>query len=143
MDISLVATLLKRLGAVCLAFVIFWHVTHHVPPRRGKAIVHVSQGDVVVIVDQMFCRVPTFAESPIVCYLEPGKHKAQVWRHGVMLGEEHFTVEPGKDLVIPAFDRPDADTDATNDRSVAAAEPISSAGLTARIRQPVATAIPN
>src|SRR6516164_11683346 len=110
MDISLIATLLKRLGAVCLAFVIFWHITHHVPPRRGKAIVHVSQADVVLIVDQSNYRVPTSAESPIVCYLEPGKHKAQVWRHGVLLGEEHFTVEPGRERVIPAFDRPDADT---------------------------------
>jgi hypothetical protein len=143
MDISLIATLLKRLGAVCLAFVIFWHVTHHAPPRRGKAIVHVSQGDVVVIVDQLNYRVPTSSESPIVCYLEPGPHKAQVWRHGRLLGETHFAVGPGEDRVIPAFDRPDADTDAANDRPVAAAEPISPAGLTARIRQPMATAIPN
>jgi len=143
MDISLIATLLKRLGVVCLAFVIFWHVTQHGPPRRGKAIVHVSQGDVVVIVDQMNYRVPRSPESPIVCYLEPGTHRAQVWRHGHLLGEKHFAIAPGEERVIPALDRADADTDAANDRPVAAAEPIRPAGLAARVRQPMATAVPN
>jgi hypothetical protein len=143
MVISLIASLLKRLGAVCLAFVIIWHVTQHAAPRLGKAIVHVSQSDVVVIVDQRDYSVRTFAESPVICELEPGDHTVQVWRRGVLLGEEHFTVESGKETVVAPFDRPHSDTHAATDPTVPTAQPNSGPSLAVRIRRPTATAIRN
>lgn len=141
MDISMIATLLKRLAAVCFAFVVFWHVTHQAPPRRGKAIVHVSQSDVVVIIDHQDHRVPTYAESPVVCELDPGNHSAQVWRRGILLGQVRFTIEAGKDVVIPAFDRPEFETGAASEPSAPAAEPIGTAGLAASIRPPAPAVI--
>jgi hypothetical protein len=143
MDISLIATLLKRLGAICLALVIFWHVTQHAAPRRGKAIVHVSQSDVVVFVDHQNYHISNYAESPVVCDLEPGDHQAQVWRHGILIGEERFTVEAGEEVVVPPFDRAGPDIDPALDRPVPTAERIRPAGLAARIREPEPTVVPN
>jgi hypothetical protein len=109
MDISLIATWLKRLGAICLALVILWHVSHRAaPPRRGKAIVHVLESNVSVIVDRLEFLVPSLSRSPIVCELDAGLHLAQVWRNGVLLAEERFVVEPGGEVVIsPALQRPE------------------------------------
>jgi len=143
MVISMIATLLKRLGAVCLAFVIFWHVTHASAPRRSRAIVHVSQPGVMVIVDHANYRIRSIAESPVICELEPGDHRAQVWRDGVMVGEEHFTVEPGKDLVLPPFDGRGAETAVAGARPVATADSISPAGLAAHIQLSEPTAAAN
>jgi hypothetical protein len=145
MNISLIATLLKRLAAVCFALVVFWHVAHQDPPQRGKAIVHVSQSDVMVLVDQKEHHVPTDGVSPVVCQLEPGNHWAQVWRRGVLLGQVRFTVEAGKDVMIPPFDRPEveaeADTSVASDPPAPTARSIGTAGLAARIRPPAPTAV--
>ncbi len=100
MNISLIATLVKRLGAVCLTFVILWHVAQHTGLRRGTVVVHVTQQDVMVDVDEQRYHVGSIVQSPLVCELEPGHHVAEVWRSGVLLGEESFTIEPGKDVII-------------------------------------------
>ena len=77
MDISLIATLARRLGAVCLALVIFWLVARHAGPQRGTAIVHVLQPNVVVAVDDRSYLVESIAQSPVVCDLEPGPHRGE------------------------------------------------------------------
>ncbi len=107
MDISLIATLARRLGAVCLALVIFWLVARHAGPQRGTAIVHVLQPNVVVSVDGESYPVDSIAQSPIVCDLEPGHHVVKV-RHGrMLLGEEEFTVEAGQEVVLCPFHDPE------------------------------------
>jgi len=134
MTISLIATLLKRLGAVCLAFLIFWHASHHASPWRGKAIVHVSEvGHVLVAVDQKLYRVDSLADAPVICDLEPGPHVAQVWLRGVLRGEEHFTIEPGKEVVIAPFDHPAIEGAPNSDRPEPAAQMAPGAGLAVRI----------
>jgi hypothetical protein len=100
MDISLIVTLVKRLGMAFLAFVILWHVAQHAGQRRGRAIVHVSQPDVMVDVDDRSFHVGSLTESPVVCDLEPGPHRAEVWRNGRMVGEQRFAVEAGQDIVV-------------------------------------------
>jgi hypothetical protein len=100
MDISLIATLVKRLGAVCLAFVIFWHVAQHGGPRQGKAIVHVSRPDVVVAVDHIDHPVDSTAPSPLVCELGPGKHVAQMLHGDSLLDEQSFIIEPGQAATV-------------------------------------------
>jgi hypothetical protein len=144
MIISMIATLLKRLGAVCLAFVIFWHVTQHAGPRRGKAIVQVPDtDDIVVAVDQRNYHVRTPEETPVVCDLEPGTHIVQVWRRGVLRGEEHFIIEAGKEVVIAPLGRPPVDRGALSGRLAATAEGNGPAGLAVRIRQPEPRAVHN
>ena len=99
MDISLIATLAEALGAICLAIVIFWHV---VPTRRSPA----GQGD----------RACAPARYVVVAGRSHGATTSDRWRNrrwcaiwsrartwrssddgGLLLGEEDFTVEAGKD----------------------------------------------
>ena len=129
MDISLVATLVKRLGAVCLAFVILWHVAQHAGPRRGKAIVHVTRPDVAVVVDQREYRLESIAQSPVVCELEPGEHVARIWHGEAILDEQTFTIEPGKAEIVCLSDHKPARTNIAKARPAPAAEPIRSADL--------------
>ncbi len=143
MDISLIATLVKRLGAVCLAFVILWHVAQHAGPRRGKAIVHVLRPDVVVVVDHREYRVESIAESPVVCELEPGEHVAQV-RHGAaLLDEQSFTIEPGKDVIVCLPDGRPAHARIATARPASTTSPIPASGLAIDTRRPSPNDIPN
>jgi hypothetical protein len=105
MVISLIATSLKRLGAVCLIFVILWHVVLHAGPQEGTAIVHVSRPDVDVSIDNRSYHVDSMEESPLVCELPPGVHEVKVSVDGLILGEESFTVEPGKEVVMSPITR--------------------------------------
>ncbi len=112
MILTLIATLVKRLGAVCIAFVILWHVAHHAGPSRGKAFVHVSRPDVHVVIDYRDFPVESLDESPVVCDLEPGTHVARIKQGKIMLDEQTFTIEPGKETVLYLRDhypRPVAD----------------------------------
>jgi hypothetical protein len=136
MDISLIATLVKRLGAVCLAFVILWHVAQHAGPRRGKAIVHVTRPDVEVVVDHLEYRLESIAQSPLVCELDPGEHVARI-RHGEhLLDEQTFTIEPGKEAVVCLSDRKPAHTYIAEARPAPTAKPIRAAGLAVHTRRP-------
>lgn len=135
MAISMLATWLKRLGAVCLAFVIFWHVSQHAAPRRGQAIVHVSQPQVLVLIDHQEYFVPTFADSPVVCDLEPGEHRVQVWKHGVLLGEEDVQIEAGKEVVVSPFDGSAVAKAALIDERAPGTKEAGQADLAARVRR--------
>ena len=142
MDISMVATLFQRLGAVCLVFVIFWHITQQPAPRRGKAIVHLADAnDVIVAIDQRNYRVESAAESPVVSDLEPGSHTARVWQHGVLLGVKHFTVQPGRQVVIAPFTRGPVDFASGSRR--AAAEKTGPAELAVRIGRSARASVHN
>jgi hypothetical protein len=106
MVISFIATWFKRLGAICLAFVILWHLTAHGAPTRGKVMVHLKSADkALVLIDQRSYPVESGAQAPVVCDLAPGRHVAQVWRHGFLEGEEAFMVEPGRVAIIGPLDR--------------------------------------
>jgi hypothetical protein len=136
MNISLIATLMKRLGAVCLAFVILWHVAQHAGPRRGKAIVHVTRPDVVVVVDHFEHPIESIAQSPVVCDLEPGDHVAQIKHHDMLLDEQTFTIEPGQEAIVCLSDHKPAHSDIAEARPAPAAKPIRSAGLAIDTRRP-------
>ena len=132
MDISLIATLAKRVGAVCLAMVIFWHVVRHAGPRQGTAIVHVPQSNVVVAVDDQSYHVESIAQSPLVCDLEPGSHVVKLRHGGLLLGEEDFTVEAGKEVVVCPFHRLEAAAAAASGGSESRPEAIGPPGLMVR-----------
>jgi hypothetical protein len=136
MDISLIATLMKRLGVICFALVMFWHVAHPGGPRRGRAIVHVSRPDVVVVVDHRDYRVESVAQSPVVCDLEPGEHMAQARRGEVLLDEQIFTIEPGKEAIVRLSDHRPAHADVAKARSAPTSNPIKSTDLAIDTRRP-------
>lgn len=105
MNISLVATLAKRLGAVCFLLIVLWHAGRHAGLWRGRAIVHVAEPEVTVNIGARQYRVVSMRESPLVCELEPGVHMAEVWRRGKLVGQETFVVESGKDVVVYPLSR--------------------------------------
>ena len=138
MVISMLATLLKRLGVVCLAFVVVWHVTQLSAPRWGKAIVHVSQtSHTVVSIDHADYLVRSAMESPVVCNLEPGPHLIQVWEAGKLKDEHRINVVAGKEVVISTIERPAGERVGTDPR------PVASGGLAARIRPDRPAAVAN
>jgi hypothetical protein len=106
MVISLIATTVKRLGAVCLAFVVLWHVARHAGPQVGQAIVHVPRPGVIVSIDNRSYRIDSIEDSPVVCELAPGVHTVKVERDVLLLGDEDFTVEAGKQVVLYPIARP-------------------------------------
>jgi hypothetical protein len=140
MVISLIATSVKRLGAVCLALVILWHLAHHAGPQVGKAIVHAPRPGVLVSIDNRSYRIDSLAESPVVCELSPGAHTVKVHRDELLLGEEDFTVEPGKQVILHPIAHWAATRVAVSSEreSVPASTSARPAGLAIRIRKPAA-----
>jgi hypothetical protein len=108
MVISLIATTLKRLGAICLAFVLLWHLARHSDVEMGKAIVHAPRAGLLVSIDNRTYRINSLADSPVVCELSPGVHMVQVRRDELLLGEEDFTVAPGRDVAVFPLRHPPA-----------------------------------
>ncbi len=140
MVISLIATTVKRLGAVCLALVIFWHVAQHAGPQAGEAIVHVARPGVIVSVDTRSYRIDSIEDSPVVCELTPGTHTVKVLRDDLLLGEEDFTVEAGKQVVLYPIARPRAAPAlaSSGPESVSASESARRVGLAVHIPKPTA-----
>lgn len=144
MDISVIATLLKRLGAISLVLVIVWHLVHDSSPQRGKAIVRIARSDdMVVSIDQMEYLVTSAMGDSVVCELEPGAHVARVWHRGILLGEETFNVEAGKNVVVEPLPPRGPRTEVAIDHPVPLAPPIHPSGLAVRIRRPASVAVPN
>ncbi len=99
MVLSLIATMAKRVGIVCVVFLIAWHLIHN-QSSKGKAIVHVPKAGVVVSIDNLMFPVPSMAEAPVVCELSPGRHRVKIYHGLLTLGDQRFFVEPGKDAVL-------------------------------------------
>lgn len=134
MVISLIATTVKRLGAVCLAFVLLWHLVRHSGAEVGKAVVYAPRAGVLVSIDHRTYRIDSLKDSPVVCELNPGVHVVQVRRNELLLGEENFTVAPGKSVAVfplrrraTASNRPESPPSSPSARAE---------GLAVRIRTP-------
>jgi hypothetical protein len=138
MLISLIATTVKRLGAVCLAFVVLWHVGRHAGPQAGEAIVHVPRPGVIVSVDYRSYRIDSSADSPVVCELAPGTHTVKVLRDDLLLSEQDFTIEAGKQVILYPVARPMAAPAVASigPERVPASESARPAGLAVRIPKP-------
>jgi len=100
MVISLIATTVKRLGVICLALVLLWHLARLSGAEVGKAIVYAPRAGVLVSIDNRTYPIASLADSPVVCELSPGVHLVQVRRNELLLGEEDFIVEPGKAVSV-------------------------------------------
>lgn len=67
-------------------------------------VVHVTEPDVEVVVGGRTYRIEGWVYEPIVCNLPDGEHELIMTRDGVLLYKETFTVRPGENLVLTAWD---------------------------------------
>ncbi len=96
----------NRVGALLLGGFFLWQVIEHAGPFKGEAIVHVSERNVDVMIDQWNYRVGTKKnETPITCELSPGWHSLTMRREGKILYEERFSLQPGEEVVLTAWDK--------------------------------------
>jgi hypothetical protein len=68
------------------------------------AFVHVTESNVDVMIDGESYRVESGYTPPIVCDLSPGPHTLRMSRQGRVLYEESFTLRPGDEAVLTAWD---------------------------------------
>jgi hypothetical protein len=70
----------------------------------GTVYVHVSEGYGDLNVDDATYHVRSLWETPIVCELEPGTHVLTMSRNGRMVYHEEFSLHPGEELVLCAWE---------------------------------------
>jgi hypothetical protein len=101
-------SLVKGLGALSLGGAVLWQVYSHCGSTKGVAYVHVTTPGVgvTVTVDDQTYRVETLWQTPIVCELSPGRHLLRMIRSGLVLFEQEFTLDPGQEVVLTAWERP-------------------------------------
>jgi hypothetical protein len=138
MVISVIATTVKRLGVICMALVLLWHLARLSGAEMGKAIVYAPRAGVLVSIDNRTYRIDSLADSPVVCELSPGVHIVQVRRDELLLGEEDFTVEPGKEVSVFPLHHPVAAPAAASSQGESPPSSPSARpeGLAVRIRKP-------
>ena len=101
---SLTFAAVKGIGALALGGVILWQRSEHSGPQKCVAYVHVSAARVEVMVDDVAYQVESLGETPIVCEISPGRHILRMSRGERVLYEEEFTLGPGKEIVLMAWE---------------------------------------
>jgi hypothetical protein len=72
---------------------------------KRSVVVHVTEPDVEVRIDDVTYVIRGMTHDPIECLLSPGAHRLVMSRAGVVLFDEPFVVERGRDLVLTAWNR--------------------------------------
>jgi hypothetical protein len=101
---SLAVGTIKGLSALALGGAVLWQVYDHCGTRKCVAYVHVAAPEVDVTVDDQTYRVETMWERPIVCELRPGRHLLRMLRSERVLFEQEFTLDPGQEVVLTAWE---------------------------------------
>jgi len=101
---SLVFGMVKGIGALAIGGAILWQVVEHCGPAKCVAYVHVAKSQVNVTVDDETYWVETLWETPIVCELRPGRHILRMLQCGRVLFEQEFTLDPGQEVVLTAWE---------------------------------------
>jgi hypothetical protein len=101
---SLVMGTIKGLSALALGGAILWQVHEHCGVVKCVAYVHVVPPEVDVTVDSQTYRVETLSDSPLVCELRPGRHLLRMLRNERVLFEQEFTLDPGEEVVLTAWE---------------------------------------
>lgn len=96
--------LLGKLTGVVLGAGFLWWVAAHVGPQTGRAIVHVTESDVVVDVGGNTFRVGDDYVGPLVCELPAGEHRLTMTRGTSILYTEVFTIRGGEEWILTAWD---------------------------------------
>jgi hypothetical protein len=95
----------KRVGGLLLGSLVLWQVAEHAGPSNGRAIVHLSTTPANLTVDDALYHVESLEQTPIVCELKPGRHKARMLRDEQVVYEEEFTIVAGEEVILSAWDR--------------------------------------
>ena len=101
---SLLIPVSRLVGSLLLGGVVLWQVVEHCGPTTGRAIVHVTKVHVDVTVDEDTYPVESIWITPIVCELSPGRHTVRTLQEGRILYEEQFTLKPGEEIILTAWD---------------------------------------
>jgi hypothetical protein len=101
---SLAVGTIKGLSALALGGAIIWQVHDHCGVVKCVAYVHVAAPEVDVTVDDQTYWVETSWECPIVCELRPGRHLLRMLRRERVLFEQEFTLDPGEEVVLTAWE---------------------------------------
>jgi hypothetical protein len=95
---------IKGFSALALGGAILWQVHAHCGLVKCVAYVHVASPEVDVTVDDQTYWVETRRERPIVCELRPGRHLLRMLRSERVLFEQEFTLDPGQEVVLTAWE---------------------------------------
>jgi hypothetical protein len=95
----------RHVAALALGGAILWQVAERAVPRECEAVVHVTEAGVDVAIDDSTYRFEAWRGTPIVCALRPGRHTVCMSRDGQVLYEEVFTLRPGENVILTAWDR--------------------------------------
>jgi|GEM_PF-4916063 len=90
--------IVNRVGALLLGGAFLWQVVEHVGPFQCEAVIHVSESNADMMIDNVTYRVGNVPrETPIVCELAPGQHRLIMHRSGKLLYEKEFSLKPGEE----------------------------------------------
>lgn len=101
---SRLIALLQCVGVAVIGAVTLQYAVEHSNPGGCETVVHVTEPGVDVWIDDHAYRVESWQDSPLVCELRPGRHTLRMSRYGRILHEEAFTLRPGADIVLTAWD---------------------------------------
>ena len=102
---SWLSPILKGAAALAFGCAILWQVAEHSGPESGIAYVHVTAPMVDVMVDDATYHIDSVWDPPIVRALRAGKHTLRMSRDGERLYEQEFTIGPGEEVVLTAWER--------------------------------------
>jgi hypothetical protein len=100
-----ILTAIKGIGALALGGVVLWPIAQHCGAQKGLAYVHVPTIYVEVSIDDQMYPINALPGTPIVCELYPGRHTLRMARDEQIVFEEDFVLDPGKEIVLVAWDR--------------------------------------
>jgi hypothetical protein len=93
--------LLRWLGMLGLAFVILWHVSQNTGETDGRVIVHVTETDVSIRIDDDLERsINSTEQIPTVFAIPPGRHQIRLFRGESMEDDQQFEVGAGEEVML-------------------------------------------
>jgi hypothetical protein len=100
---SFITRIIKAVAGVLLGLALLGWVVERSGPHTVEAVVHVSEADVDVVIDERVYPIQDLSQAPIVCELSVGWHRLAMKRGDRILFEESFEAEPGKNVVRSAY----------------------------------------
>jgi hypothetical protein len=102
---TLLTGMAKCVGALLLALAVLWPAAETACTTECEAVVHVMERQVQVIIDDEVFWIEDETVGPLVCSLRPGQHSMRVVRDSRVIQEEEFSLQPGQQGVLTAWDQ--------------------------------------
>jgi hypothetical protein len=85
-----------------------WWVAAQSGSQQGSVVIHVTEPNVTVSLDDRVFRIGANHYNPIACELPAGEHLLRMTRGRSLLYAESFTLRKGEDRVLTAWQPPPA-----------------------------------